>query len=319
MTALSRKNLARAGYTVDLLCYPDTAGGPAWLYHEVLPDISAGGYHRILILGDRPDEAIVPDLLGTVRRWRESGVAVSILNRHEANWSRLPRLLELGAEVTLGGDWAYFWGQAVSELDLGWARIGALCTRDPTQSTVGMTAQEWTITQGLLNAVHKALVKPPADNTTGWLAVAEPLLDRIAADDRAYFARQASEFEKTWAQVSGSGRVDGRVLVFEGLPGKIPQAYYWMMEAAIEACGRLPERGLYFNVPYAIASWPSQDAVELLAVSHWREEEAIPVRLLYPSELGPRPGGNESMVRVRLSLEEAAAVIPALTAACNRP
>jgi hypothetical protein len=92
-----------------------------------------------------------------------------------------------------------------------------------------------------------------------------------------------------------------------------------MMEAAIEACGRLPERGLYFNVPYAIASWPSQGAVELLAVSHWREEEAIPVRLLYPSELGPRPGGNESMIRIRLSEEEAAAVIPALTVACNRP
>jgi hypothetical protein len=80
----------------------------------------------------------------------------------------------------------------------------------------------------------------------------------------------------------------------------------------------VPERGMRFNVPYAIAVWPDGDAVELLAISHWREEEAIPVRLLYPSDLGPLPQGNESTIRVRLSSAQAAAVVPALVAACNR-
>jgi len=31
MAALSRQHLIAAGYAVELLCYPDTAGGPAWL------------------------------------------------------------------------------------------------------------------------------------------------------------------------------------------------------------------------------------------------------------------------------------------------
>ena len=90
------------------------------------------------------------------------------------------------------------------------------------------------------------------------------------------------------------------------------------MEAAIEKHGRVPERGLCFRIPYAIAVWPSDDGVELLAISHWREEAGIPIRLLYPSDLGPQPQGNESTIRVVMSAQQAAAVLPALKAACNR-
>lgn len=318
MAALSRKHLTADGCLVELLCYPDTADGPAWLWHEALPEISAKGFDRLVIIGDRPDARITPHLLSTVRGWQERGMTISILNRHEANWLRLPRLLECGVDVILGGDWAYFWGDAVSEADLVWGRIGALCTRDPTQSTVGVTAEEQMTTQGLLNVIYNIVAEPPANNTGGWQAVAEPILDRIAADDRAYFACQASSFEETCAKAACPGRVEGRVVVFEQTPGLIPQAYYWTMEATIEAHGRVPERGIRFNVPYAIATWPDGDDVELVAINHWLEEEAIPVRLLYPSDLGPRPQGNESSIRVRMSTEQAAAVIPALTAACNR-
>jgi hypothetical protein len=272
----------------------------------------------LVIIGDRPDAAITPKMLDTVRQWQERGVTVSILNRHEANWPRLPQLLELGADLILGGDWAYFWGDAASEVDLMWGRIGSLCTRDPTQSTVGVTAEEQAVTQGLLNVVYEAEAEPHAENTAGWLAVAEPILDRIAADDQAFFVRRASGFTETHAKAAFAGRVEGQVAIFDQAPEELPQAYYWIMEATIEEHGRVPERSMRFNVPYAIAIWPQGDAVELLAINHWREEEAIPVRLLYPSDLGPPPQGNESTIRVRLSAKQAAAVIPALTAACNR-
>lgn len=318
MTALSRRHLLAAGCTVDLLCYPDTAGGPVWLYQEVLPQISAETVDRLVLIGDRPDETATPHLLSTVRHWRASGVSVSILNRHEANWSRLPSLLGLGAEVVLGGDWAYFWGQGTSEADLAWARIGALCTRDPTQSTAGTTTQERAVTQGLLNEVYEVLAQPPPNHTAGWLAVAEPILDQIGTDDQSQFVCKAGGFREICTGATSAGRLEGRVVVFEEPAGRIPLAYYWIMEAAIEQRGRAPERGLRFNVPYAIASWPGEGSVEVLAISHWREEEAVPIRLLYPSDLGPRPQGNESTIRARMSAEEAAAVIPALTAACNR-
>jgi hypothetical protein len=318
MAALSRKHLTAAGCIVESLCYPDTADGPAWLWQEALMTISAGGFDRLVIIGDRPNAELTPHLLSTVRRWQERGVSISMLNRHEANWSRLPQLLEWGVEAVLGGDWAYFWGDAASEVDLVWGRIGALCTRDPTQSTVGVTAEEQATTQGLLNVVYKTVAEPPADDTAGWIGAAEPILDRIEADDHTYFAHQASDFAETCAKAAPPGRVEGQVVVFDQTPGEIPQAYYWLMETTIEDHGRVPERGIRFNVPYAIATWPDGDAVELLAINHWREEEAIPVRLLYPSDLGPRPQGNESTIRIRMSAEQAAAVIPALTAACNR-
>ncbi|MFC2043071.1 HD domain-containing protein [Chloroflexota bacterium] len=318
MAALSRKHLTTADCIVESLCYPDTVDGPTWLWNEVLLQISPQGFDRLVIIGDRPDAAITPQMLDTVRLWQERGVTVSVLNRHEANWPRLPKLLELGAEVILGGDWAYFWGDAASELDLVWGRIGALCTRDPTQSTVGVTAEEEAVTQGLLNVVYKTGAEPPADDAAGWLAVVEPILNRIANDDRAYFACKASGFAETCAKAAFPGRVEGQVVVFDQTPGEIPQTYYWIMEATIEDHGRVPERGIRFNVPYAIATWPDGDAVELLAINHWREEKAIPVRLLYPCDLGPPPQGNESTIRVRMSAKQAAAVIPALSDACNR-
>jgi hypothetical protein len=318
MAALSRKHLAATSCIVESLCYPDTVDGPPWLWNEALREISPQGFDRLLIIGDRPDAAVTPHMLDTLRNWKEKGATVCILNRHEANWSRLPRLLALDAEVILGGDWAYFWGDTVSEQDLVWGRIGALCTRDPTQSTVGVTAEEQAVTQGLLNVVYKTVSEPPPDDTSAWLAVAEPILDRIAFDDRAYFASQSCGFAETCEKAAFPGQVEGRVVIFDQMPGEIPQAYYWIMEAAIEDHGRVPERGIRFNVPYAIATWSDGDAVELLAINHWREEAAIPVRLLYPTDLGPPPQGNESTIRVRMSAKQAAALIPALTDACNQ-
>jgi hypothetical protein len=317
MAALSRKQLAAAGYDVELLCYPDTADGPGWLWSEALPGIEAGEFSRLIVIGDRPDAAATAPLLEAVRRWREAGVAISVLNRHEANASRLPRLLALGVDVVLGGDWAYFWGDAADRADLRWGRIAALCTRDPTQSTVGVTAHEQAIVQGLLHTVYGALAEPPASDTDGWRALAEPILDRIAAGDWAYFGEQERAFAETCASSADQGQVQGRVVLFSQAPGAAPHRAYWIMEAAIERLGRLLAREIRFAVPYSIATWPDGDAVEVLALNHWREEEAVPIRLLYPSDLGPAPHGNESAIRVRMAVEQAAAVLPALLVACN--
>jgi hypothetical protein len=320
MAALSRKHLIAAGHAVELLCYPDTVGGSAWLWREALPETDPTGFARLVVIGDRPDSTIGAEILHTVSHWREANASITVLNRHEANWSRLPDLLQLGVEVILGGDWAYFWSDAavaaVSRSDLAWGRIASLCTRDPTQSTVGLTHEEQAVTRGLLKTVYDAL-RQPAEDTTGWAALAESIMDRIVTDDQTYFANQAKDFAATYAEAIASSRVEGRVLILEPEPGVLPQGLYWAMEAAIEHQGRSLEPGVRFDVPYAIARWPDGDAVELLAINHWLEEEAIPIRLLYPSDLGPPPEGHESAIRVRLPADQAQAVVNALVAACN--
>jgi exopolyphosphatase / guanosine-5'-triphosphate,3'-diphosphate pyrophosphatase len=317
MAALSRKHLAAAGYGVELLCYPDTAGGPSWLWSEVLPGIAPQSYGRLVVVGDRSDPAVTPYLLQTVSHWQEAGVPVSVLNRHEASWTRLPALLQRGAEVVLGGDWSYFWGEPAGQQDLAWGRIAALCTRDPAQSTLGVAAEVEAVTKGLLKTVYDAACRQAAD-TDGWAVLVRPILERIEADDRAFFSEQAAGFAAAYAAETQPGRVEGRVLLFEGAPGQAPQYCYWALEAAIERQGRSPERGIHFKVPYAIATWRDADMVELLAINHWREEEAAPIRLLYPGDLGPPPAGNEGTVQVRLPASQAERVVQALLDACNQ-
>jgi hypothetical protein len=332
MAALSRKHLAAHGHDVELLCYPDTADGPGWLWGQVLPEIAPEDYGLLVVIGDRPDASATHQVQSAAARWQAAGGVVSLLNRHEANWSRLPGLLDQGAaparqgiEVILGGDWAYFWGDPICPADLTWGRIAALCTRDTTQSTVGLTSEEQAVTRGLLKAVYDQACQPASD-TAGWAALAAPILDRIQADDRVYFADQAAGFSAKYRMTATPGQREGRVLRFDGAPGEYPHAHYWALEAAIERLGRAPTRDMHFNVPYAIATWPDTDAegcprgdlVNMLAINHWREEEAIPIRLLYPDALGPPPSGNESTIQVRLPAVEAEIVVRALLDACNQ-
>jgi len=317
MAALSRKHLAAAGYGAELLCYPDTAGGPHWLWGQTLPEMDPRHYRRLVVIGDRADPALTLQLLRTVERWREAGVAVSVLNRYEANWTRLPSLLERGAEVVLGSDWTYFWGEPADRADLAWGRIAGLCTRDPAQSTVGLKGEEMAVTEGLLKTVYDAALQPPSD-TAGWAALVQPILERIEDDDRAFFRDQATGFADCYGSAVQPGRIEGHVLLLDVGPGHPTQRCYWALEAAIEQQGRSPERGLHFKVPYAIATWRDGDMVELLAMNHWREEEAIPIRLLYPGDLGPPPAGNEGTLLARLPAAQAERVVQALLEACNR-
>lgn len=317
MAALSRKNLTAAGYKVELLCYPDTPGGTAWLWSQVLSELTPQDYHQLIVIGDRPDATVTPQLLEIVRNWQEAGVLVSVLNRHEANWSRVPTLLQRGAEIVLGGDWAYFWGDPAHQQDLDWARIAALCTRDPTQSTVDLTDEEEALTKGLLKTVYDA-ARQPAANTEEWATLVSPILGHIEADDRAFFFEQADGFAGSYTIELGSGQAEGRALLFEGAPGQFSPSCYWALEAAIERQGRSLQRGIHFKVPYAIATWHDGDRLQLLAINHWRDEEAIPIRLLYPSDLGPQPMGNEGTVQVCLWADQAEKVLRALLEACNQ-
>ena len=322
MAALSRKHLRQAGYEVGLLCYPDTADSPAWLWGVALSPNPMDDVARLVIINDRPRPLLDDTVAETVAQWQSQGTVVTLLNRHEANWSRLARLRELDVdqqrvEVILGGDWAYFWGSQVTQAEVRWGRVAALCTRDPIQSTVGLTQTDEQLTQGLLKTVYDAASQTQVDEVD-WVALAEPILTRIEADDRPYFMDRAVDFLTTYGAGLIVTHIEGQVLRGRGSTQmEVPQAYFWALETAIEQQGRRPERGIRFNTPYALLTWSNEETVELLAISHWRDEGAIPIRLLYPTDLGPPPEGNESGLRVRLPADQAEAIIRALIENCN--
>lgn len=322
MAALTRRHLHAAGAEVELFCYPDAAGNSAWLWNRVLSELSPEWYARLVVIGDRPDPTALRARQSVVERWQAAGARVSLLNRHEGNWSALHALRRAGAEIILGGDWAFFSGRNIGMLDMAWGRIAALCTRDPTLPVVGPAPEEMAVARGLLKVVYDA-ASHPADDSAGWSALAEPILDRIAGNDRDagwnYFLNQSADFPATWGRAVVPSHVAGRVLLFKDSPSVAPQSNYWMMEAAIEAQGRALERGICFNTPYAIAiRHAEKDKVELLAINHWREEKAIPIRLLCPPDLDPPPAGHEGCVFLALPAGRAPVIVQSLIDPCNQ-
>lgn len=316
MAALTCKQLELAGYAVELFCYPDTSDGAGWFWRTALEEIETDGIAHWIVIGDRPDPNSTTVMLDTVERWQSGGASVHILNRHEANWARVPQLRARGVNLTLGTDWAYFWGDQLSPEDFAWATLAALTTRDPTMASAVVSPEMERVMHGLLAAVMEAEQRGARD-TAEWVGLAEPLLKRIVENDRGYFAGRADEFLGGFAKPTRRGRVVGRVLVFDDAPGEMPQAFYWIMEAAMEQEGFLYERALRLRVPYAIAMRAVGTEVEIVAMNHWRAEHVPPIRLLYP-DIGPRPQGTESIVTARLTPAQAEMALAKLTEACNR-
>lgn len=317
MAALSRKQLERAGYSVELLCYPDTPDGSSWLWRTALSEIDPSGVAELVVIGDRPDPNVSLHLFNTLERWHNTGARISVLNRHEANWARIPQLLTRGVRVTLGTDWAYFWGNDFSISDFEWATLAALTTRDPTMAIASISQQTERVMQGLLCAVFDAqqqAAQRSVHDTAEWLALAEPLLERIASDDRAYLSSRADEFIERYAAPPHPVRVEGQVLIVDA--SAAPQTSYWVMEAAMEKQGVTFEHGLHLQVPYAISTRAVGQELELVAMNHWRADHVTPIRLLYP-DIGPAPEGTESTVTARLTPAQADIVITRLIQACN--
>ncbi|MCS7070726.1 MAG: HD domain-containing protein, partial [Anaerolinea sp.] len=198
MTALSRRHLQQAGYLVRVICYADTASGSTWLWREQLPKLPPSTHGMLVVIGDRPNPAIADSVTLILREWRRANVPVCLLNRHEANWSRLPDILMQGAQTVMGSDGCYFWGDRMTQADMDWSRIAALVTRDPTQTLAGMTTDEEQIAQGFLRVVHEATASL-TDDQMNWSSQADPILKRISGDDFAYFRGQASGFTRLFA------------------------------------------------------------------------------------------------------------------------
>lgn len=319
MAALSRKHLERAGLTVELLCYPDTPDGTGWLWRTALHEIDASEMAQLVVIGDRPEPNVTLHLFHTLEQWQNAGARVHLLNRHEANWARIPDLRARGIAVTLGTDWAYFWGDDFAPADFEWATLAALATRDPTMASAHVTHETERVLQGLLCSVLDAQMQAQhrdAHDSAAWGALAQPLLDRIANNARAYFSARAPEFVERFATPTRAGRVQGQVLVFDDAPNALPQAAYWSMETAMEQQGFVFERELRLRVPYALATRTVGEHIELVAMNHWRADHAMPIRLLYP-DIGPMPQGTESTVSARLTPAQAELVVAKLIEACN--
>ena len=316
MAAISRKHLRAAGYEVQTLCYADTTESLQAVWRDDFGMKREKAFTQVVLVGGRLQESDAALVTGVLNRLIAWDIRISLLNRHEQTWAWLPWLLQPGLEIVLGGDWAYFWGDAADSADIRWGRVAALCGRDPAQARMRFTEQENLLANGLLMRIREQLHSVRFDDTADWTELSGPLLDRIERDDCAFFETVAHN-DPYGAVTAVDPEIQGRVLIFEGTNDVLPTDLYWMLERAIERQGLAMEHGIQFRVPYAFALNPVNNAVDLLAIRHWREEAATAIRFLFPNDPSLILQGNENTVYARLSTQHADELIPRLIAACN--
>jgi hypothetical protein len=245
------------------------------------------------------------------------GAQITILNRHEQMWAWYTWLLQPGIELILGGDWVYFWGSTPDEVDLRWARTAGLCGRDPALATLRFSDEENMLANGLLMLVHNQLKVSRYDDSVNWNSAAETILAPIERNETAFFHSHAASYQDATIPMAPKPRIEGRVLVYDQPVDVLPNDLYWMLEAAIENQGLALEHGIQFRSPYAVAVHTTGDHVAVLAIRHWREEVALPIRLLFPEDLTLPLQGNENTVYVHAPTEQVDDLLHEVIAACN--
>jgi len=318
MAALSKKNLEKAGYGVDIHCIFDAIGSSNWQNNGMLSASDISKYQRILIIGDRLDDS-PKEKIKAIKSWLKAGISVSLLVRHEASWAYLPALLAEGAEAILGNDWAYFWGDSISFQDLIWARIASLSTRDSPTAVFIRKPQEEILLNGLLQTVFNIATQISTNSFDDVSSQILTVLDHIAKDNVNSFLSCSTDFNDLLSSITPSYKREGRILVVDELKTFAPLwIYSYLLEKVIEKHGRSFDRGIRFNVPYALVFWKEEAYAEFIAVNHWRDEFAIPVRLLYSNHDGSLVESNECFIQARIPLAQADHVINEFIKACNQ-
>jgi hypothetical protein len=317
MAAISRKHLRADGYEVECLCYADTTESAQFLWRDDLGELLAREITQVVVIGGRLREDDVSLVTSAVIRMTGRGTAVSIINRHEQTWTWSPWLLQSDVEVIFGADRMYFWGLRADSVDMLWGRVAALCGRDPSQAALHFSIDENRLANGLLMTLHNCLNRYRYDDSVDWTKQAEVLLNAIEDDNKLFFYQHSDEYSGIVAPML-EPHIYGRLIVFETMGDILPQDLYWMLEAEIERRGLAMEHDIHFLCPYAIAMQQDGNGVNLLAIRHWREEAAPPIRLLFPDDSSLVLQGNENTVYVRLSIERAAELLAEMTATCNR-
>lgn len=140
-------------------------------------------------------------------------------------------------------------------------------------------------------------------------ATKRAVLLRIARCGQATVAEQGAGHEP--ADVRSADATEGR-------RGRLPPAFPSPLDVAIERQGRMPVRGRRINGPHAVAARLDGEAGGTLAIARRREDDAPPIRLLYPDDIAPMPHGNAHAQRVRIDVGFTPVLVGMVIDACNR-
>lgn len=317
MAALSKKNLEKSGFGVDIHCVFETLGGTGRKNKVRLSALDIMKYHQIVLIGDRFDDS-PQEKYTTIKSWLQAGKSVSLLVRQESSLTYLPSLLAEGAEAILGNDWAYFWGDSISFRDLMWARIASLSTRETSQAVFKKNAIDERVFNGFLQTVFKISDQISRTSMGDLNAQVLTVLDQIVEDNRFFSLAGSNDFKDKLDSITPSYKRVGRVLVFDELKSFAPPwIYSYLLENAIEKQGRSFDRGIRFNVPYAVVFWREGDFLEFIAINHWRDEFSTPVRLLYANPEGSLIESNDYYIQACIPLVQGDHVIQKFINACN--
>ena len=278
MGAITCNNLARKGIDYDFIYGINSTSDLDIFWKDAINNYTNTDDYGMYFFTDMHVPRSNPKLLlDSLEKLIKAGGMVYYANHLERDAGLIPRLMEIGVRVIFGDIWSCFYGTNLTESDIFWARIAALCDRDSSWLKVFFSDEINKVMKGLIVLFFKAL-KANDDS------LIEEMIEKIRNDDRPFFIKANENISiKDLYPISDIKPIKkGYFLIVKNLPGLRGRLSYFILDYLLDDSGH--ERygnTLKLYYPYAVTVFerPTKKC-HILFQSAW-DSGIIPIRYFF--------------------------------------
>lgn len=279
MGAITCNNLARKGIDFDFIYGIQSTSDLDIFWKDLIKNFTNNDDYGLFFFTDMHVPRSNPELfLESLEKLISDGKEVYYANHLERDASLIPSLMKIGTRVIFGDIWSCFYGNNLTESDIFWARIAAMCDRDSSWLEVFFTEEIDSVLKGLTFLFFKALQMNDD-------LLIKKMIDKIRNDDRSFFIEASKDkgIKDLYPFISDIKPIQkGYFLIVDILPDLRGRLSYYILDYLLDKGGH--ERyglDLKLDHHYAVTIFErSTKKCHILFRSTW-DKGTIPIRYFF--------------------------------------
>ncbi|MHB8279385.1 MAG: HD domain-containing protein [Candidatus Humimicrobiaceae bacterium] len=292
MGSITCNNLSKKGIDFEFNYGIKSTSDPEVFWKDIIHNYTNMENYGLFFFTDMHIPRSNPEIsLDACRKLIENGKTVYYSHHLEQDVGLIPHLINIGVYVSLGDVWSCFYGNNLTESDIFWARIAALCDRDTSWLKVFWSPQIRDVKNGLNVLFFKALKENDE-------SLIKEMIEKIRNDDRSYFSNVKDKIEDLYPLSDINFKKEGYFLIIDKLPALRGRISYLVLDQLMLKQGAHQDGDNYIpDHPYAVTIFERPDKrCHILFQSCWGKR-IIPIRYFFdPDELNKPIVANDHSV-----------------------